>query len=218
MATKSPNLPACFPPTIIYRFRALIHMISTAQTPRRSSLRMTPEIRRAAVRHQKAGERLQRQKRLLGGAQKAEVQSEAVETGGPAPVHSVHVVHGDGRIPADPRPVTTLELDRLFRAEDIDWIVLLQIVEQREILDQNPMRRRVPARIGDEDVKTRNTGRLVYLGARRLLGLGRRLGDDAFLQHGRLPRNRRWWWLLLRRGRRDGGIPGVSAPRFLGRA
>ena len=82
--------------------------------------------------------------RLLGGAQQAEDQSETVETGSPALIQSLHVVHGDDRVPANPRPVTTLELDRLFPAQDIDRIVLLQIADQREILDENPMRRRIP--------------------------------------------------------------------------
>ena len=42
------------------------------------------EIRRAAVRYEEADERLQPHERLLGGAQKAEGQAEAVETGCPA--------------------------------------------------------------------------------------------------------------------------------------
>ena len=93
------------------------------------------EIRRAAMCRQEAGECLQPLERLLGGAQQAEDQSETVETGSPALVQSLHVVHGDDRVPANPRPVTTLELNRLFPAQDIDRIVLLQITEQREILD-----------------------------------------------------------------------------------
>jgi hypothetical protein len=72
--------------------------------------------------HEEAGERLQPQERLLGGAQKAEGQAKPVETGGPALVQSLYVVHCDDRVPTDPRPVTTLQLDRLFPAEDIDWI------------------------------------------------------------------------------------------------
>ena len=80
-----------------------------------------------------------------GGGQQAEDQSETVETGSPALIQSLHVVHGDNRVPTNPRPVTTLELDRLFPAQDIDRIVLLQITDQREILDENPMRCRIPA-------------------------------------------------------------------------
>jgi hypothetical protein len=109
--------------------------------------------------HEEAGERLQPQERLLGGAQKAEGQAKPVETGGPALVQSLYVVHCDDRVPTDPRPVTTLQLDRLFPAEDIDWIVFLELADQREILDKNPMRRRVPASIDDEDVKACRSGR-----------------------------------------------------------
>jgi hypothetical protein len=126
-----------------------------------------------------------------GGAQQTEGQPKPVETGGPAPVQSVHVVHGDDRVPADPRPVLALERDRLFPAQDIDRIILLQVADQREILDQNLMRRRVPARIDDKDVKARCGGRLVRLAARRLPGLGLRLDDVAFMRHGRNWRSRR---------------------------
>ena len=103
-----------------------------------------------------------------GGAQQTEGQPKPVETGGPAPVQSVHVVHGDDRVPADPRPVLALERDRLFPAQDIDRIILLQVADQREILDQ----------------KARCGGRLVPLGARGLPGPGRRLVAVIFMRGG----------------------------------
>src|SRR5215469_4017733 len=122
-------------------------MISIApmSPSRRRSARMSASrsVERRCGR-QEAGECLQPLERLLGGAQQAEDQPETVETGSPALIQSLHVVHGDDRVPANPRPVTTLELNRLFSAQDIDRIVLLQIADQREILDENPMRRRIP--------------------------------------------------------------------------
>jgi hypothetical protein len=142
-----------------------------------------------------------------------------VETDSPALVQSLHVVHRNDRIPANSRRVMTLERDRLLPAQDIDRIVLLQIAEQREILDQNPMRRRVPARIDDEDVKARCSGRFVRLASRRLPGLGPRLDDVAFLRRGRHLRRRcqrrysrrsRWRRAGCRRWRR-GLAPGVNA-------
>src|SRR6202040_2182451 len=111
------------------------------------------EIRRAAVRYEEADERLQPQERLLGGAQQTKRQPKPVETDSPALVQSLHVAHRDDRVPANSRRVMTLERDRLLPAQDIDRIVLLQIADQREILNKNPMLRRVPARIDDEDVK-----------------------------------------------------------------
>ena len=102
------------------------------------------EILRAPMCRQEASECLQPLERPLGGVQQAEDQSETVETGSPALIQSLHIVHGDDRVPANPRPVMTLELDLLFPAQDIDRIVLLQIADQREILDKNPMRCRIP--------------------------------------------------------------------------
>src|SRR6516162_7540195 len=63
---------------------------------------------------------LQSQQRLLWRAHKAEMQTEAVEVGSPALVHRRQVVHGDGRLPADPLRVVTDELDRLLPAEDVN--------------------------------------------------------------------------------------------------
>src|SRR5271165_3041656 len=113
------------------------------------------EILRAAVCCQKAGKRLQSQERLFGGAQQAKGQSKAMETGGPTLFQRSHVVYGDDRITANPRSVAARDLDRFFPAYDINLFVLLQIVKQCEILMQNSVRRRIPARINNEDAKTR---------------------------------------------------------------
>src|SRR5580704_15186377 len=117
------------------------------------------EICRVAVFHQKASKGLQAHERLLGGAQEAQRQAEAVEADSPALPERMHVVHGDNRISADPRSVTAHELDRLFAAEHIDRVVLLQIADQPKILVQDPTRSRIPARIDDEDAKARRGGR-----------------------------------------------------------
>src|SRR6516164_4396155 len=98
---------------------------------------------------------LQSQQRLLWRAHKAEMQPETVEVGSPALVHRRQVVHRDGRLPADPLRVVTDELDRLFPAEDVDRVLLLQIPDQSEILLQDFVSRRVPARIDNENAKAR---------------------------------------------------------------
>src|ERR1700730_17934642 len=99
--------------------------------------------------------------------------------------------YGFGQALGNPQPSDSRKgLEYRSVTVDIDRIVLLQIAEQREILDKNPMRRRVPARIDDEDVKARCSGRFVRLASRRLPGLGPRLDDVAFLPRGRHLRRR----------------------------
>jgi hypothetical protein len=99
------------------------------------------EIGRLAMRAEETGKVLQSQESLLRRAQKAEMQPEAMEIGGPALAHRGQVVHGDEGLPADPLLVVTYELDRLFPAEDIDRGVFLQLADQFEILLKDSMRR-----------------------------------------------------------------------------
>src|SRR5215831_12719456 len=89
------------------------------------------------------------------------------------------------------RTVTTDELDRLLSTQDIDPFAPLQITKQSEILAQNPVCRRIPAGIDDEDLKPGTRGRRSC----RLLSVGWRLDDEGFfspdglLQSGRRSRN-----------------------------
>jgi len=61
------------------------------------------EIDRLAMRAQETGKVLQRQESLLWRAQKTEMQAEAVEVVGATLIHDGEIVHGDDRIPTDPR-------------------------------------------------------------------------------------------------------------------
>jgi hypothetical protein len=78
--------------------------------------------------------------------------------------------------------VTAHELDGFFAAEHINRVVLLQIADQREILVQNPTRSRIPARIDNEDAKTRCGGKFPILLDSGGLRLGERGSDNALLR------------------------------------
>ena len=78
------------------------------------------EIDRLAMGPQETNKGLQCQERLLRCAHKTEMQPKTVKVGSSALVHRRQVVHGNGRLPADPLRVVTDELDRLLPAEDVN--------------------------------------------------------------------------------------------------
>ena len=109
------------------------------------------------------------------------MKPEAVETGGPSRAESIQVMHGYNWIFTQQfRAVTTDELDRLLPAQDIDPFALLQIMEQPEVLAQDPMRRRIPTSIDDEDLKPGTSG----CWSCRLLYVGERLDDRGLFSPG----------------------------------
>src|SRR5262249_52811594 len=130
---------------------------------------------------------LQSLQSLLWRVHKSQMQPEAMEVGGVGLVHRRQVVHSDDRVPPYPRPVPAHELDGLSLAQDIDRVILLQIADQREIFDENLMRRRVPARIDDENAKARSARRPSAVRAQRLPRSGARLWRRRFLGHRSLP-------------------------------